>query len=1036
MKLALSTVLVTLCAIPGLAQVTTGSLAGFVTDPSGKPVQNAKVRADDKLHSVVRHTTTDSTGFFRLAGAPASVYSVGVAADGFEPVNVEEVRVAINSDARVDVQLRLAGMVQTLEVKASVRGIQTSSSDLSAVFDEAALRGLPLNQRDFLQLSMLTPGVSPPVQDSELSTRGSFAMHANGGREEFNNFLLDGVDNNDQTSNRYVLQPPVDSIQEFKIETNAYRAEYGRSGAGQVNVLTRSGNNQWHGFAYEYLRNRAMDWQNYFDSGEKANYSRNQFGAGIGGPAVKEKTFFFATFDGLRSRQGLSRLATVPGEAERTGNLSSLGSVIEDPFTGTPFPGNQIPAARISPIARQILSLFPAPNRSGASGNYLGQPVLRDSQTQFNGRIDRYFTASDRLTLRYSRGVREMFEPFAEESTGIPGFGDFPSDGGHNAMVHYQHEFSPSVLNSLLIGLNRATREILSENRATDVNKSWGVTYLPTQSRDFGYPGMTIAGYSHIGDPTQLPIRRTATTYQLTEGLSIVRNGHALKLGLEVRNMRNNGILDLLARGSLSFSGAISGSGVSDLLLGYPSFGLQSKADNMQTQRTTSYNAYLQDDWKVSGKFTVNLGLRYEFNSPPTDPSNRMSVFDLKSMKTQQVGANGISRSGLRPDWNNIAPRIGFAWALTPNTVLRGGYGVFYDSGILVVNSSVYFNPPYFNIYVFFPTETSLLALTNPFPTKGGFAPPASLSTLSSDFVTAYLQHWNLNLQHQVRPLGIVTLAYAGSKGTHLIRSRDLNQPYPGPGDLEDRRPYPAFSNIFFSESGSNSAYHSLQASLSRPMAHGFSLLGVYTFSKSIDDTSAFLSTVSDRNFPQDSHNFGAERGLSSFDMTHRVSLAFVQRFPGKQWWSRNFETSGILVAQSGQPFTPVLQFDNSNTGNTGGNFGSDRPNLLRNPKLANPTADRWFDTSAFAIPAADRFGSAGRNIVRGPGLATFDVALARKFAISETGSLQFQAQAFNLFNRTNFDLPQLFADDPGTFGKVFSAKSPRQVQVAVRLTF
>ena len=1036
MRTTLTALCMALLTAQGYAQVTTGSLSGFVWDPDLRPIPGAALKVSDRMHSLVRTVTADNAGFYRLAEMSPAEYEVTVAATGFEAVTTAAVRVGVGSSTRVDFTLQVAGQRTAVEVRAQVRGVQTETADLAAVLDQTTVSGLPLNQRDFLQLGLLTAGVLPPVQNSELSTRGSFAMHANGGREEFNNFLLDGVDNNDQTSNRYVLQPPLDSIQEFKIATNGYAAEYGRSAAGQVNVLTRGGSNQWHGFGYEYLRNRVLDCRNYFDSDQKAGYIRNQFGGGIGGPAVRNKSFFFATFDALRSRQGMTNLATVPSAAARNGDLSGLGAVIVDPFTSAPFPGAQIPSNRISPVARQILSLYPAANLPGDAGNYLAQPMASATETQFSGRLDQYLTSVDQLTLRYSYGRSDLFEPYAEQSTDVPGFGDYPKDRGHNALVHYQHTFGPRTTNSFLLGLNRATRSILSQNYQTDVNKLWGVSYLPVQAVDYGYPFVSLGGYSPVGDVTQLPIIRTATTYQAAEVLSLVRGSHGFKVGGEVRNVRNNGIDDILSRGSLSFSGDISGTGLSDLLLGYPVFAIQSRSNNTQTQRTTSYGAYFQDDWKVLPRLTLNLGVRYEFNTPATDPTNRMTVFNLTTMSLAQVGSPGMTRSGIRPDWNNFAPRVGFAWSLGPTTVLRGGYGIFYDSGILMVSSAAYFNPPYFNIYAFFPSGAGLLTLDNPFAAQNGMLPPASLSSFSPDLTTAYLQHWNMNLQHEIPGAGTLSLAYAGSKGTHLIRSRDINQPEPGPGDVASRSPYPQFSNIFYAESGANSEYQSLQGSFRRPTSRGATLIGLYTFSKSIDDTSAFLSTVADKNFPQDSHNFRADRGLSSFDMTHRAALALVQKLPGRNRWTRGFQTSAIVVIQSGQPFTPLLQFDNSNTGNTGGNFGSDHPNVFRNPALSNPTPERWFDTSAFAVPPPYTFGNAGRNIVRGPGLATVDMALSRQFALAERGSVQFQAQAFNLLNRANFDLPDLYADDPATFGKIFSAKAPRQLQFSLRFSF
>jgi outer membrane receptor protein involved in Fe transport len=1018
------------------AQVTTGSISGFVFDPGEKPVSKAKITASDPARAITRETVSDASGFYRFADLPPSRYTVSSSAPQFEEVRIPDVTVAVNSHVRMDVRLPLAGMRQVVTVSGRVSALQSESSDLGAVIDETRIRQLPLNRRDFLQLSLLTPGVLTPVQNSELSTRGSFAMHANGAREEFNTFLLDGVDNNDQNVNRYVLQPSVDAIQEFKISTNSYSAEYGRSAGAQVNVVTRSGTNDYHGFGYEYLRNRKLDARNFFDGLEPSKYIRNQFGAGAGGPLVKDRAFFFGSFDGLRERRGLPRIGSVPAAALRAGDLSSLTSPVVDPFTRAPFPGNRIPETRIAPLARKIIDLFPMPNLPGFSGNYLAQPVQRDAQTQFNARIDYRLADTGQLAIRYSYGKKKLFEPFAEDSTDIPGFGDYLNDGGHNAMVQHVHTFGPSAVNSFTAGLNRATRQVLPENYTTDVNALWGVDYLPTRPRDFGFPGITVAGFSRIGDVTQLPIDRAANTYQVTDIVSIIRGNHGIKFGGEMRRMQFNGILDLLARGTMSFPGAISGAGIGDLLLGFPALGIQSQADNTQTQRTTAYNFFAQDDWKVRPSLTLNLGLRYEYNTPVVDPTDRMTVFNLETRTIARVGTGGVTRSGYRADRNNLAPRFGVAWTPAPKTVLRAGYGVFYDSSMTVVNSALYFNPPYFNIRVFFPTQTSLLTLSDPFPIRGGITPPPSLSTLDPNLSTAYLQHWNFNVQREFAAAGVVSIAYAGSRGAHLIRSRDLNQPRPGPGDIPSRAPYSGFSNIFISETGGNSNYHSLQASVTRPLGGGLSLLAAYTFSKSIDDTSAFLRTGSDPNFPQDSQNYRAERALSSFDTRHRAAIAYMYRLPGRSWWNRNTETRGIITAQTGQPFTPILRFDNSNTGNTGGNFGSDRPNVVGSPGLSNPSANLWFDTAAFAVPAQYTFGSAGRNIVTGPGFTSIDLSLYRQFRVGEHQTIALEGQLFNTLNHTNLDLPERFADEPGTFGRIFSAKPPRQLQVALRFQF
>jgi hypothetical protein len=1012
-----------------MAQVTSSSISGYVLDPSQKTIPRATVTLKGLQNGLRRTVESDANGFYVFRQAPRGLYEVTAKADRFRETKVSDLVLNVDSPRRLD--LHLAVQDAGAAVSVTLAPVPTESSDLGAVIDRSRVESLPLNGRDFLRLSLLIPGVMPPVEDSELSSRGSFAMHANGAREEFNNFLLDGVDNNDPNINRYNLQPPVDAIQEFKIATNAYSAEYGRNAGGQVNVITRSGSNALHGFAYDYLRNRVFDARNTF-ANEKGHFVRNQFGGGIGGAVRRDKTFFFANGDALRERAGETRIGSVPVDAIRQGDLSSLSATIVDPFTRQPFPGNRIPAARIHPLATKVFDLFPRANLPGASGNYLAQPVAVGDQNQFNGRLDHYATAKDVLTLRYSFGVNDLAEPFAEDSTGVPGFGDRIRDRGHNALAQYQRVLNPNVVNVLLLGFNRLQRSVLPENVDKDVNALWGVNWLPRKPIDFGYPSITVAGYSRVGDVTPIPIDRAANTYQLQDSVSIVHGAHAVKLGFEMRKIQHNGINDLLARGSMSFSGALSGSGASDLLLGLLSFGVQGQSDAVQTLRTTATNVYAQDDWKLRPSLTLNLGVRYEYNTPPTDPTNRMTVLNLATGALSQVGSKGVSRSGTRPDRNNIAPRVGLAWASPDGRgVIRAGYGLFYDSGMLVANTSLYFNPPYFNIRVFFPTATSLITLSDPFPTRGGITPAASLSSLSPDLVQGSLQHWNFNLQRDFKAVGVVSAAYAGSKGTHLMRSRDLNQPTPGAADVAARRPYPAFSNIFWIESGGNSNFHSLQLSVNRPLTRGFSLLAAYTYAKSIDETSAFLATKADKNFPQNSQNYSAERAASSFDIRQRASISAVWKMP------LGLQSSTIVSANSGQPFTPILRFDNSNTGNTGGTYGNDRPNVVGDPGSGAQTADRWFNTAAFAIPARYTFGNAGRNILRGPGYASVDAAISRKFRLwRDVLSLQLEAQAFNLFNRANYNLPEAFVDEPTTFGRIFSARAPRQIQFSARFLF
>jgi hypothetical protein len=1023
-------------AVPVVAQVTTGAIEGVVRDQTGQPLAKAGVRVDDDRHRIIRTAVTDESGFYRFIDLAPATYGMAASATGFQQLTRDSVPVRVDSVVRIDFQLPLAGIAQAVDVTSLTPRLQTTSGGLGTVLDRARIESLPLNRRDFLAFALLTAGIEGPVENSELSSRGGVAMHINGAREESNNFLLDGVDNNDVYVNRYVVQPSLDSVQEFKVATNGYSAEYGRNAGGQVNVITRRGAGRLEGFAYEYFRDRSLNAQNFFEENGKQSFSRNDFGGGLGCPVMGNRTYFFATGDLLRERQAVSRLGSVPGDAERIGSLSALGTPIIDPFTGTPFAGNTIPQGRISPIARQVIGLFPASNRTG-SPNYLGQPVQRDNEPQGTFRLDHRLSSSDHFTFRYSQGSVDLFEPYTEGTGITAGFGDFVNDRTWNVMGQHEHVFGTRATNSLRFGANGFSRDLLTENHATNVGAAWGVNWLNVPSQSFGYPVIDVAGYSRIGDALSLPLLRDTATRQLADDLSIDRGTHLFKVGGEARYMRLNSQVDLFSRGQLSFTGAFTGTGIGDLLLGLPTFGIQAQANNPIRMRTNAWSAYAQDAWRLAPDLTLNLGVRYEYISPPVDANDGMSALNLVTGQLAQVGTNGVSRSGLNPDRNNVAPRLSASWSPAPSTVIRGGYGVFYDSGMLTVNTAQYFNPPQFNLRLFFPSAQGLLTLNDPFPLRAGFTPPPTLSTLSPDLVAGYLQQWSIAVQRDLPMVGILTLAYAGSKGSRLIRPRDLNQPLPGPGDPQARRPNPIFSDIFFIESAGRSRFDSLQVTLDRPLAHGLSILAAYTLAKSNDDASAFLGTPGDPNFPQDSRNPDAQWGPSGFDVRHRFTLAYILQLPEGNRWTRRMQISGITVLHTGQPFTPVLRFDNSNTGNAGGSTaGSDRPNLVGAPELSEPSAERWFNTSAFVVAPQYTFGNAGRNSVRGPGFASFDVAVSKQLQGSSRTGVTVGLQAFNVFNHTNFDLPEHLVDEPSTFGHIFSAKAPRQVQLSIRLAF
>ena len=542
--------------------------------------------------------------------------------------------------------------------------------------------------------------------------------------------------------------------------------------------------------------------------------------------------------------------------------------------------------------------------------------------------------------------------------------------------------------------------------------------------------------------------------------LTHVRGRHTLKAGFEYRRFSNRGITGFFGRGQFNFLGVFTAeeeqveeegqvereprklpdpeNAVADLLLGFPTFTIQTVIDNPFRQRASSWNGYLQDDWKVTPRLTLNLGLRYEWNRPATDADDRFTFFDLARNELVRAGADGASRSGFRSDANNVAPRVGVSWSPlgSDDLVVRAGYGVFYDIGILEANSGLYFNPPFFELRVFAPTQQQPLTLGNPFPASSGFAPPPSVNAMQPDFRTGYMQHWNASLEKALPGRVVVRASYVGSKGTKLLRRRDINQPAPGPGRVDGRRPIPGFANVVVFESGAASTYHSGQLSVERRFGRGFTFSGAYVLSKSIDDMSAFLQTDGDQSFAQNNHDPRAERGLSAFDQRHRFVFTTSYALPFQHnLLARGWQLYAIGSFQSGPPFTPRLSFDNSNTGNTGDVSGVDRPDVVGNPRQGPSTPERFFNTAAFAPPERFRFGNAGRNILTGPGLATVDVAIVRTFALSESVSLDFRTEAFNLANRVNFDLPRRVYDQPD-FGSIASAKSARQIQFSLRLRF
>ncbi len=1049
--------LILLCAAHLGAQTHTGSARVIVTDPNGAAINGATVTLTSDETGETRTATRGGDGEYIISSLRPGSYRLEIAAGGFATYQ-QPFALQVNQERRSDVRLEIEGTMHPyyIDVTDELAPLKQDSASLGAVIENRQITGLPLDGRNFYELNLLVPGAVPAAQGSAGSVRGDFAFSVNGAREDSNNFLLDGVYNVDPKLNTFGVRPPVDAIREYETLTSTYDASFGRSAGAQVNVVMKSGSNDFHGSLYEFFRNGALDARNYFAPGDESapKYQRNQFGFSLGGPLVKNRTFFFADYEGTRSREGITRLANVPTLRERVGDFSQSGFAPIDPLTGQPFPGGVIPENRQSAIGRRIAALYPAPNRNDPFQNFVSSPAQRDRNDSFDVRLDHQLGGRSNLIFRYSFNDRDLFEPFSGPTFSlVPGYGTDIPRRSQNVMLGETHVITPALINEARFAFNRVALGVFQESFGTSVNRAVGLPELSDDPRDFGLSFITVTGFSPLGDEGNNPQHSTTNTYQFLDTATYSRGGHLMKFGADLRFVQQNAFRDVQSRGFLTFSpfAQLTGNALGDLLLGLPIFTGGARVDNAQHLRSHSFNFFFNDSWRAHPRLTLMAGLRYEYNSPPVDAQDRANIYDPATRTLVPVGTNGIPRGGFEADKNNFAPRVGFAWTIGDDgrTVMRGGYGVYYDQSPLAPGEALYFNSPYFDFNLFFPLPGLPLTLDNPFPGFFPFALPDSALAIQRDLSTAYMQHWNLNVQRQLGQHSVLEVAYVGSKGTKLLSARDINQGAPNATGFVFR-PVPQFDDINILESRANSNYHSLQTRFQQRLSRGFSMLASYTWSKSIDDASNFFTSAGDPNFPQDSFNTRAERGRSNFDVRHRLSVSYSYNLPfgkGRALLNDNgwlttvlsgWETYGIVTLQTGRPFTVALlsDIDNSGTGRSGLGFGAnDRPNVVGDPVLDERTPESWFNTAAFAFPPRGTFGNAGRNILDGPGYQNVNASLVKNTALTERWNLQLRAEVFNLFNHPNFNLPDNFLGSP-SFGRITSAREPRHIQFGVKVLF
>ncbi len=1071
-----ASVLLFLVAFTGLltAQVDTGSISGLVTDKTGAVVIGAGVVITQDDTGTRRAVTTNESGFFSATALRPGRYAVLVTKEGFRSARSTALEVRVQDRIEQNFELQIGVAIAEITVASAAPLLETDTSSLGQVIEEKSIRELPLNGRNFIQLATLGAGTLPSTRTVE---RDNFV--SNGARPIQNSYLLDGVENKnrimgfDKTSAQ-IIQPIIDSIQEFKVQTSTFSAEFGQAAGGVVNVTLKFGTNALHGSLFEFLRNSRLDATPYFQPaiGGKPQFIQNQFGATVGGPVIHDRAFFFGSWQSSREVNAAPQIGTVPTTAFANGNFGQTR--IYDPrstrpnpsgagFVRDPFSNNTVPRDRWDPVAAKLIALYPTPNLPGTVRNFFYNPKERVSNDQYNARVDHRLSGRDSLFGRISwiGGENMIPAPLPDPANNF----SIATPGSQSLALSETHIFSGTQVNEFRFGFIRTS---IAQNLTVARRFSeFGINGTLENEKITGLPVFNINSFSALGSPgpgnlpipasggTNFPIEKSGRILQFIDNFSHVRNRHTFKAGVDIQQVQLFVHATNQARPNFTFNGVYTqnpqsrtgtGNALADFLLGYTS------ASTVSTQQLSTINqgvfqGFLQDDWNVNSKLTLNLGFRYELSQPWTEANDRQANFvrDAGPCNGQIVTVADRARCGLgralvHTDYNNFAPRLGLAYQATPKTVIRSGFGVFHgrDENIGITRRLPN-NPPFTATTQFTSDQINPgILLATGFP-PGSVDPNAAVSpevnSFPFDSPLPYVIQWNLNAEREIGGL-VAQIGYTGSQAHKLYSVVNVNQAFPGAGAVNARRPLPNYSGIQQYGPFSNSNYHALLAKLERRFSNGASFLLSYTYGHSIDGG----PSGNDMNDPgpQDARNLRGQRASSSFDVRQRIVFSGFWQIPGPKISGalgaigRGWQLSGIAAAQTGQPFTVTLNSDPSSTGTTA------RPDRLRDGALPDDerNVQRWFDTTAFAVRNCVCFGNSGRNILRGPGLTNVDVGLSRTFAFRERFRLQFRSEAFNLLNHPNFGLPSssIGAAGVGIIGSVVNPE--RQIQAALKLYF
>ena len=1098
-------VLLAAFVLPASAQTPSGEISGTVVDSSGSVLPGVRVTLTNAATNAVRLTQSNESGVYVFPAVPPGTYALKVELEGFSTAEQTNINVQVGSANRFPFTLAIGQLTDVVSVVADTPVIQTQNASIGTVIENRSIVELPLNGRNYLQLASLIPGAttngpaSAQGQQRMGGQRNSFSLNVAGQRIHFNHYSLDGIENTDLNFNSYMLLPSVDALEEFKVESGIFGAEFGRAVA-QINASTKSGTNAFHGSVFEFVRNAKMDAKNFFDPQDKPipPFTRNQYGTTVGGPVIASKLFFMFNWEGLREKKSLTSNASLPLSAWRTGDFSDLrdasGNLITiyDPATRvfdaagnvlqapTPFPGNRIPANRIHPVAQKLLPYYPLPEQERIGSNFVNNEARRVDMDQFTYRFDYSQSSIMNWFFRHSQSHELGYDPFA-----IPNMGSNTDTDVHQLVLGNTRTIGTNKLNDLRVGFGQLKNGHISPRaNVENVVQALGIN-LPTDNPLYwGVPNIGISSLSGLGEESDAPFINDDKTIQFVDNFSWILGNHSVKFGGEIRRVLYDQIGGVVTRGRFGFDGRYTqqpllpaaqrgGAAFADFLLGHFNNSEAQIGAPIADFRSNYYAIYIQDNWRATPNLTIDFGLRWEYDQPFIDTDDKIVNIDYTwdnsyepvfvrtgtgdpyegnppfrlASNIPYVRDGRFGRGAYKPDYNDIAPRLGLAWSVNPKTVVRAGGGIYYVRDIGNAVFDIVRNAP-FTIRRNEPAESFRpnLSFDQPFARTGS---PTFILAAEYDVPSSYIAQWSMGFQRELPGAISGEATYFGSAGVHLRRLQTYNNTQPSQlADSNLSRPFPHLGGMQVMNAPSHSKYHALYLKVQKRFSHGISFLSSFSYGKSIDNGSGIRTSVGDPLTPSNDYDLELETGPSAFDFRKRWTTSWIWELPfgqDRRFMNRggvaNFvlggwQLGGILTLQDGFPFTVTC-----GPGNIQNGGGQCRPDPTgEDPQLpaGERSRTRWFNTNAYVdriAPGPFRYGTVRRNSVYGPGIKSFDMSINKNFAVG-SNNLEFRVEVFNLPNVPIWGQPGSQLRTPN-YGVITSTRmDSRQIQLGLKYVF